>query len=70
MLGLVAYILLPIDIIPDFLRFFGLIDDVLIVALALNWIINRLPKEIYQSKSDYSDFDDDSMTIDGTSRRL
>ncbi len=75
MLGVVAYILLPIDIIPDFLLLFGLIDDVLIVAFTVNWIIRKLPKEIFEQETSHqqapnNEFEGDGITIDGTSRRL
>lgn len=75
MVLVVAYLLMPIDIIPDFLLLFGLIDDVLIIALAVNWIIKRLPKEIFETASTSNQtqnnrYEGDDVTIDGTSRRL
>jgi uncharacterized membrane protein YkvA (DUF1232 family) len=38
-LGAVAYILMPIDLIPDFIPFFGEIDDLYILVLALQRLI-------------------------------
>jgi uncharacterized membrane protein YkvA (DUF1232 family) len=38
-LGAVAYIIMPIDLIPDFIPFFGEIDDVYILILALQRLI-------------------------------
>ncbi len=76
MVGLVIYLLLPIDIIPDFLLLFGLVDDVLIIVLVLNWILSRLPKETYSESHSTErakkrdDYEDETITIDGTSRRL
>src|SRR6185503_5387610 len=38
-LGAIAYIVMPIDLIPDFIPFFGEIDDVYILVLALQRLI-------------------------------
>src|SRR4051812_45148063 len=38
-LGAIAYIVMPIDLIPDFIPFFGEIDDVYILILALQRLI-------------------------------
>jgi uncharacterized membrane protein YkvA (DUF1232 family) len=38
-LGAVAYIVMPIDLIPDFIPFFGEIDDLYILVLALQRLI-------------------------------
>jgi uncharacterized membrane protein YkvA (DUF1232 family) len=38
---LVAYLMSPIDLVPDFLPVLGQLDDAIIVALALRWIIAR-----------------------------
>jgi len=38
-LGAIAYIIMPIDLIPDFIPFFGEIDDVYILILALQRLI-------------------------------
>ncbi|MFI5228173.1 MAG: YkvA family protein [Gemmatimonadales bacterium] len=38
-LGAIAYIVMPIDLIPDFIPFFGEIDDVYILVLALQHLI-------------------------------
>jgi uncharacterized membrane protein YkvA (DUF1232 family) len=32
----IAYVLLPIDLLPDFLGFTGLFDDLFLIAIALN----------------------------------
>jgi uncharacterized membrane protein YkvA (DUF1232 family) len=37
--GAVAYILLPIDFIPDFIPFLGEVDDVFVLVLALQRLI-------------------------------
>ncbi len=38
--GAVAYIVMPIDLIPDFIPFFGEIDDLYILVLALQRLIS------------------------------
>ena len=47
MLALVAYVVSPIDIVPDFLMLFGILDDVLIVTFASRWIVSKLPDAVY-----------------------
>ena len=45
-LGIVVYLFSPIDLIPDFLPLFGVMDDIVIVPLAIRWLLNRLPPDI------------------------
>ncbi len=74
MVGIVVYLISPFDILPDFILGLGLVDDILLLALAVNWIVRKIPREIfYKSQTtEQPDFDDgsDDATIDGTSRRL
>jgi uncharacterized membrane protein YkvA (DUF1232 family) len=39
--GAIAYIVMPIDLIPDFIPFFGEIDDLYILVLALQRLISN-----------------------------
>jgi uncharacterized membrane protein YkvA (DUF1232 family) len=39
--GAMAYIVMPIDLIPDFIPFFGEIDDVYLLVLALQRLISN-----------------------------
>lgn len=41
-----AYLLFPIDLVPDFLVGLGILDDVTIVSLLLAAAIRRLPPEL------------------------
>ncbi len=42
----IVYLLSPIDLIPDFIPFFGYIDDIVVVPLLLNLAIRLLPREV------------------------
>jgi uncharacterized membrane protein YkvA (DUF1232 family) len=39
----VAYALSPIDLIPDFIPILGLLDDLIILALAVTFMVRMLP---------------------------
>lgn len=41
-----GYLASPIDIVPDFLPGLGQADDIILVAFALDQILNRVPDEI------------------------
>jgi uncharacterized membrane protein YkvA (DUF1232 family) len=43
---LALYVLSPIDLIPDVLPFVGVLDDIVLVPLAVRWLLKRLPPEI------------------------
>ncbi len=46
--SIVGYLILPIDIIPDFIPFIGYVDDLLIVIFGLNTIMNDVDPEILE----------------------
>ena len=39
LLGLIAYLALPFDLIPDFLPVVGVLDDAILVSLAVRWLL-------------------------------
>jgi len=43
---IVLYVVSPIDLIPDVVPFLGVVDDLVIVPLAIRWLLKRLPPEI------------------------
>ncbi len=43
------YLLSPIDLIPDFLPVIGMVDDIVLVPLAIRWLLKRLPPHIAQA---------------------
>lgn len=46
-IGLVAYALSPIDLIPDFVPVLGLLDDLVILPLGLLLLIRLLPSGVW-----------------------
>jgi uncharacterized membrane protein YkvA (DUF1232 family) len=47
--GAIAYILLPVDFIPDFVPFLGEIDDVFLLILALQRLISNAGRAVVQA---------------------
>ncbi len=45
---IVAYIISPIDIIPDFIPVLGLLDEVILVPIMLSFTVSLIPDEIGQ----------------------
>ena len=45
-LGIVLYVLSPIDLIPDVIPVIGLLDDIVLVPLAIRFLLNRLPAHL------------------------
>lgn len=43
------YLFSPIDLIPDVLPVIGMVDDLVLVPLAIRWLLNRLPPGIAQA---------------------
>jgi uncharacterized membrane protein YkvA (DUF1232 family) len=45
------YLFSPVDLIPDVLPIIGVVDDIVLVPLAIRWLLNRLPPEIARAAS-------------------
>lgn len=45
-LGVAAYALSPIDLIPDFIPVLGLLDDLVIIPLGLMLVLRLLPADV------------------------
>jgi len=50
--ALVLYIVSPVDLIPDLLPVIGVLDDLVLVPLALRWLLARLPEPIRRYAQD------------------
>lgn len=44
--GIISYVMLPIDIIPDFIPIIGHVDDLVLVVLGLNMVLNEIDHKI------------------------
>lgn len=44
--GLVAYVLSPVDFVPDVIPFFGVVDDLVLLPLAVGFLLRRLPASV------------------------
>lgn len=44
--GAIAYIVMPVDLIPDFIPFFGEIDDLYILVLALQRLVSHAGRAV------------------------
>jgi len=49
LLGLLALIASPIDLIPDWIPFFGILDDVVMLALVADYLFNQLDQSLLLS---------------------
>ncbi|HEU0198528.1 MAG TPA: YkvA family protein, partial [Nevskiaceae bacterium] len=45
-LGIAAYALSPVDLIPDFIPVLGLLDDLVIVPLGLMLVLRLIPADV------------------------
>ena len=45
---MVLYVLSPVDLIPDAIPVLGLLDDVVLVPLAIRFVLKRLPQRVRQ----------------------
>ncbi len=43
-----AYIISPIDFIPDFIPVIGLLDDIILIPIAYNIVMKLIPEEVKQ----------------------
>ena len=46
---LALYVVSPIDLLPDVLPVIGVVDDLVLVPLAIRWLLNRLPPALAEA---------------------
>jgi len=46
---IVLYVVSPIDLVPDVLPVVGVVDDLILVPLAIRFLLSRLPREIAEA---------------------
>ena len=44
--AIVAYVVWPLDLIPEALLVFGVLDDIVLVPLAIRFLLDRLPADL------------------------
>jgi len=44
--GIIAYMMMPLDIIPDFIPIIGMVDDLVLAVYGLNMLLNDIDKKI------------------------
>jgi uncharacterized membrane protein YkvA (DUF1232 family) len=44
--GVSAYVLLPFDVVPDWIPGLGQVDDLMLLAQALDLLLNRIPEDV------------------------
>jgi uncharacterized membrane protein YkvA (DUF1232 family) len=45
-LALLAYVIWPVDLIPEVVPFLGVVDDVVLIPLAIRFLLDRLPASL------------------------
>ncbi|HEX2059040.1 MAG TPA: DUF1232 domain-containing protein [Actinomycetota bacterium] len=55
-----GYLLSPVDVIPDFVPGVGHVDDLVLLAFALDQMLNRVPEEVVL---DHWDGDEDVLEV-------
>jgi uncharacterized membrane protein YkvA (DUF1232 family) len=69
--GIVGYIVLPIDLIPDFVPVLGQLDDIAVVLLGLDLFIRSAPQDVVEEHMSRIAQDKDQLTRDiATAERL
>ncbi|KMY52221.1 membrane protein [Peribacillus loiseleuriae] len=43
---MIGYVVFPFDLIPDFLSFLGIVDDLMIAGIVVNWMVLLSPETL------------------------
>lgn len=46
--GIIAYLIMPLDIIPDFIPMIGYVDDLVLLVMGLNIILNDTDPKVLE----------------------
>jgi len=69
--GIIAYVIMPIDLIPDFIPVIGHIDDLVLVVMGLNLVLNEIePKVLSDNWSGEGDVLDQMKKITSTAEQF
>jgi uncharacterized membrane protein YkvA (DUF1232 family) len=60
LLVLGGYLAFPLDVVPDFIPGIGQVDDLIVIAFALDQMLNRVPEDVVQQ---HWDGDEDVLQI-------
>ena len=44
--GMLAWLMVPIDFVPDFIPVLGMLDDAVILVLLVDYLLNEIPMEV------------------------
>jgi len=50
--GIAAYLVFPIDLIPDFIPVIGELDDLAVLIFGLDWFIRNAPPDVVEEHDD------------------
>jgi uncharacterized membrane protein YkvA (DUF1232 family) len=64
LVGIAGYIVLPIDLIPDFIPVLGQLDDIAVVLLGLDLFIRSAPQDVVDEHLSRIAQDKDQLTRD------
>lgn len=71
LVGIAGYVILPIDLIPDFIPVLGQLDDIAVVLLGLDLFIRSAPQDVVNEHLSRIAQDKDQLTGDiATAERL
>src|SRR5215510_925483 len=48
--GVIMYVIIPLDIIPDFIPFIGQVDDAYLLAISILRLLNRAERDVVRSE--------------------
>jgi uncharacterized membrane protein YkvA (DUF1232 family) len=63
------YLVMPLDLVPDFIPLAGWIDDAIVIPLLVSFIVRLLPRKAEATPNRYRATSGDGPVIEGTARR-